>query len=461
MNSTSKVIQICCIWVSFSAWQNWLSLYATGSKPIPTFLFSNSTLSVLVQSPLSRFCSSHPHPPLLKALSQSAFYSYNCCIIFFEDIFQPALLLRLKLNFRNAETEFQNNWSKGYKSRSTFIWANGAPMDFVTNQLIAMRAKLWFTIRGKQREAQLLHALFGKCLLMISTMYTQPNLSAALCASSAGQLHPCAWCGVKGHASASLTRACEYLSKEGGRQAGILALVVTVTVTEGEAQGRHLSGARLHQLHLDQSSSGFQTCVFFLFVQQYTTFGLLLYQSIGKEKAISELRLTQRLLHILKAWGSETPAEHDSSTTTAAFCLGQGLLGGLVEGQEYRILPLAFSRPCEHWCVAVPSQLAAAWPCFPACPPAPGHATQPLPCKKLKSPFPILGVQQGCSPRCSWCPFYAQIRGHCRSAYEASQIRLCTSSSNIQTQQCGFCIQPTGSEFISPMQTALHCLPVN
>lgn len=65
----------------------------------------------------------------------------------------------------------------------------------------------------------------------------------------------------------------------------------------------------------------------------------------------------------------------------------------------------------------------------------------------------------GC--HCSWCPFYCQIRGHCRDVHEAFQIRRCTSSSRFQIQQRGFCIQPTGSEFISPMQTALHCLPVN
>lgn len=134
----------------------------------------NQSLHFCFQTPHYQYlCTAHylgfalPTPTPLYSRLYSAFYSYNCCIIFFEDIFQPALLLMLKLNFRNAETEFQNNWSKGYKSRSTFIWANGAPMDFVTNQLIAMRAKLWFTIRGKQREAQLLHALFGKGLLMI------------------------------------------------------------------------------------------------------------------------------------------------------------------------------------------------------------------------------------------------------------------------------------------------------
>lgn len=61
----------------------------------------------------------------------------------------------------------------------------------------------------------------------------------------------------------------------------------------------------------------------------------------------------------------------------------------------------------------------------------------------------------------SWCPFHCQIRGHCRDAREALQIRRCASSSRFQIQQHGFHIQPTGSEFISPMQTALHCLSVN
>lgn len=80
---------------------------------------------------------------LSKTLLQSSFHCSASYIVSLEDVFQFVLLASLKLNFKNTEATFQNNRSIGYKSRSFFLfWDNGAPTDFVKNQLIAVRAKL-------------------------------------------------------------------------------------------------------------------------------------------------------------------------------------------------------------------------------------------------------------------------------------------------------------------------------
>lgn len=202
----------------------------------------------------------------------------------------------------------------------------------------------------------------------------------------------------------------------------------------------------------------------------------------GETHAASELWLIPRWVYVWKNEGEyftapagrATPCCRSSPAAQNSNCQRACSRRLRFRGGQPRCLLRAFSPlPVSTSAgAAVPNQVAAAQLRFLPFPPSLPRPAWRQPLGRfsarglnLLSPSWEHSVTAAIAgwPGChrSWCPFYYQIRGHCRDAYEAFQIRRCTSSSRFQIQQRGFCIQPTGSEFISPMQTALHCLPVN